>query len=394
MQALDVKLEPEVKEALISLGRTEDVCLCPDRRRLAIAGFKGNVILLLEVAIDRSASGVSVSLADPMQVTSPELSYPHGLDFLDPNTLIVANRTGSVTLLPLPERGSKLQAYQAGSLTVDPSDWTSLLRTPGSVTVWRNPDESFSSEREIFICNNYANTVTRHHFSSTGQTVARSEVLLHKWLSIPDGISVSPDGLWIAVSNHDTHCVLIYKNTAELGPESDPVGILRRVWCPHGLRFSPDGRHLFVADAGRPHVLLYSHDGSGWEGVYHPARTLEVMDPESFAQGHVSDQEGGPKGIALDMSSEVMVVSSEFQPLDFFDISEFLTPPLERQTKSEARSSEKRAELAYELMVLRNVRNGMLDTIISALRRRTPTMFHEALDRLRKRFQSFLGVYC
>ncbi|MFA5504227.1 MAG: LpqB family beta-propeller domain-containing protein, partial [Vulcanimicrobiota bacterium] len=178
MQALDVKIEPEVKEALVSLGRTEDVCLCPDRRRLAIAGINGNVILLLELAIDRSASGVSVSLANPMQVTSPELSSPHGLDFLDLNTLIVANRTGSVTLLPLPESGSKLAAYQASSLTVEPSDWTSLLRTPGSVTVWKKPDESFSSEREIFICNNYANTVTRHQFSSTGQIVARSEVLL------------------------------------------------------------------------------------------------------------------------------------------------------------------------------------------------------------------------
>jgi hypothetical protein len=57
---------------------------------------------------------------------------------------------------------------------------------------------------------------------------------------------------WFAVSNHETHSVLLYQQGPSLTADSEPDGILRCVTYPHGLRFSADGYHLFVADAGAP----------------------------------------------------------------------------------------------------------------------------------------------
>ena len=99
-----------------------------------------------------------------------------------------------------------------------------------------------------------------------------SEVLLRKWLDIPDGVRLSPDRRWIAVSNHSTHDVLLYENVPSLNEHTDPDGILRRVRYPHGLRFSSDGRYLFVADPGAPDVHVYAEDSAGWWGVRHPSR--------------------------------------------------------------------------------------------------------------------------
>jgi hypothetical protein len=197
-----------------------------------------------------------------------------------------------------------------------------LLTSPGSVRV---VDGDRATNR-ILICNNSGNTVTRHVLDRTrGYSIDQGGVVVEKWLDIPDGVSVSRDRRWMAVSNHNTHNVLLYENPAALTADASPDGILRGLDCPHGLRFSSDGNRIFVADAGAPYIHVYaSDDDRSWRGVRRPITSFRVMDQARFLRGRHNPQEGGPKGLDIDNAMNVVVVTSEYQPLAFFDPSAIL----------------------------------------------------------------------
>ena len=308
-------------DAIASLARTEDVRFSPNSRRLAIASFSRNRIAVFDIEIATSAAGTQVSLTGGVQLSSPALNAPHGLDFVDDDTLIVANRTGDVAIFTLPTGEAEARSCEVLPIQTCPAGGTNLLKSPGSVAVAGGRRD----RREILICNNFGHTVTRHLLDvSAGYAVTSGEILLRKWLDIPDGVAVSPDRQWIAVSNHGTHNVLLFNNGPALNEHTDPDGILRRVHYPHGLRFSSDGRFLFVADAGAPDVHVYANDSAGWRGVRHPAATIRIMDESLFRRGQHNREEGGPKGLDVDAGSNVLVVTSECQPLAFFDVSETL----------------------------------------------------------------------
>jgi hypothetical protein len=220
---------------------------------------------------------------------------------------------------------------------------------------------------EVLICNNKGHTVTRHLLDcDAGRALRHSEILLQKYLNVPDGVSVSPDRRWIAVSNHTTHNVLLYENSPALNADAAPDGILRHIYYPHGLRFSADGRHLFVADAGAPYLHIYARDPDQWRGVRHPVATVRIMDDAVFERGRQNPEEGGPKGLDIDACSNVLVVTSECQPLAFFDVPALLQLALAGGSGREQRilaishelslmqESRKMAEKATEANALRN----------------------------------------
>lgn len=307
-----------VRDAIEALGRTEDLRLSPDNRRLAVAGFARDRIALLEIEFDASAAGVQVTLSGALELSSPALKEPHGLDFIDDETLIVANRAGDVAVFSLPaaEFGVRslpvrpLQTWQAGELN--------LLRSPGSVAVLPGGGD----RREVLVCNNYIHTVTRHRLDPhVAHAPLDGDVLLRKWLNVPDGVTVSHDGRWIAVSNHNTHSVLVYDYSASLDEDSDPVAVLLGLHYPHGLRFTADDRGLFVADAGAPSVQFYARNGDCWSGVLHPESTMSVLGEAVFSRGHINPQEGGPKGLDITLDSDILMTTTEFQALAFFDVA-------------------------------------------------------------------------
>ena len=51
-------------------------------------------------------------------------------------------------------------------------------------------------------------------------------------------------------------------------------------------------------------------------------RLFEAVTPEVFARGRLNPQEGGPKGIDISKDTNVLVTTSEFQTLAFFDVEE------------------------------------------------------------------------
>lgn len=345
-----------VANAICSLGRTEDVRFSPSNRRLAVASFHRNRIAVFDIELGPASDATRVALTGGVELSSPTLQWPHGLDFIDDDTLIVTSRRWGVALFSLPPGDRGVRSHEALPMARWPADRTTLLNAPGSVAVTRVEGGAC----EVLICNNNGHTVTRHLLDrDAGRTIRHSAILLQKHLDIPDGVTVSPDRRWIAVSNHTAHNVLLYENSAALSSDVEPDGILRRVAYPHGLRFSADGRHLFVADAGAPYLHIYAQDPDEWLGVRHPAVSVRVMDDVVFERGRTNPQEGGPKGLDIDARSRVLVVTSECQPLAFFDVPALL----ELAGAGGSAHEHRRLAIGHELRLMQERRHWAQEAI-------------------------------
>jgi DNA-binding beta-propeller fold protein YncE len=313
---IDYVAPPPVREAIAAIGRTEDIRFSPANRRLAVAAFNLNRVAVFDVDVSRSGAQTSVSLTGVVEIASKDLNRPHGVDFIDDDTLIVANRTGDASIFALPVSDARRAIHDLSAIHVMRVREYCLLASPGSVGV-------LAADRhrcDILICNNSGNTVTRHGLDrSAGYAIDQGRVLVQRWLDIPDGVSVSRDRRWMAVSNHNTHNVLMYENPEAMNADAEPDGILRGIHCPHGLRFSGDGTRIFVADAGAPYIHVFASSDGGWRGVRRPITSFRVMEQSQFLRGRHNPQEGGPKGLDIDDAMNVLVVTSECQPIAFFD---------------------------------------------------------------------------
>lgn len=313
---------PDPVDAVIKqLGRTEDVHFSPSNRRLAIAGFHANKIAVFDIALTRTNGVSEVAIPRVVELHAPFLTEPHGVCFLDEQTLAVANRSGHVHIFDAPMPRTPHERCVVTDRKSIRGNTEALVHTPGSVAAISIDAESL----ELAVCNNYANYITRHIIrKGIDLEVGSEDVLLAAGLDIPDGICYSPDQRWIAVSNHNTHSVLVYERTAALNRASQPNAILRNVLCPHGIRFTPDGAFILVADASARFVNIYKREEAAWGGVYDPYGVFPVVTPAVFARGRSNPQEGGPKGIDVDKDMNVLVTTCEFQTLAFFDLAEVL----------------------------------------------------------------------
>lgn len=315
---------PGVVPALAELGRTEDVHLTPDNRRLAVAGHLSNRVLVLSLDIDWGEGAPRVRLHSPQMLTSGAFSYPHGLFWSSDDTLLVANRQGGVPVFRIPPPEGDMKPRELQPLLRLETAHPGLVETPGSVSA----RSLMCGCLDVLVCNNFTHQVTQHLVDLDGArpgAVAGSP-LLARGLDIPDGVAHSPDGRWIAVSNHNEHCVRLYDATRPLGPDAEPDARLLGVDYPHGLRFAAASQRLFVADAGAPFVHVYNCPDGRWQGErWHDSR-VRVLDDDTFLQGRSNPQEGGPKGLDLDSSGCLMVTTNEVVPLAFFDLRSLARP--------------------------------------------------------------------
>jgi hypothetical protein len=316
---ISLNAPPRVRDALKRIGRTEDVSFSPNNRRMALACFGRNTLAIVDVAINGTSGRPQVAITSVEEYSSPDLMEPHGVDFLDDDTIIVGNRAGKAVAFRLPSNGSAGKDADVMPISALPGVEFELLNKPGSILIVRAPGRS----PEVLICNNRRSSVTRHTVEDDPLRVVSNDLLLRRLLDHPDSVAVTEDNRWIAISNHHSHVVMLYQRTPSLSDDSDPQCILRGTLYPHGLQFSADGRHLFVADAGRPHVHIYARDGEAWRGVQYPKASMRVMSDDIFENG--LDPEGrGAKGVAIDEDGDVLAVTFENQPMAFFDIGAML----------------------------------------------------------------------
>jgi hypothetical protein len=197
------------------------------------------------------------------------------------------------------------------------------------------------------VCNNYVHHVSRHLVDRRdGYTLIASDVLTHDGLAVPDGVTHSPSGQWIAVSNHGHHNVLIFRNDSDLGPASKPAAVLNGIQYPHGVRFAVDGRTAFVADAGAPFVHVY-RGGEEWAGELEPDVSIRVLSEECYLRGRTDPSQGGPKGVDVTADQRLMVISCEEERFAFFDVSELLTTGEREEAAASEAESAREAFLRY-----------------------------------------------
>jgi DNA-binding beta-propeller fold protein YncE len=274
-----------------------------------------NKIAIFDVSIVGSGSSNSIALTNVVEISSSHLNQPHGVDFIDDETIVVANREGQPCIFEIPQGATG--RCELEPLAIIRSD---EISSPGSVAVITNGQ----GPSEALICNNYVHTVTKHRLDAGAAGLARDKILLSKWLDIPDSICVSKDRKWIAVSNHNSHTVFLYENNPMLDASCRPDGILRSYY-PHGVRFTSDGQFVFGASAGSPYINVYDKGTGAWRGVRIPLMSFRVLDKSDFLRGQDGRRaDGGAKGIDINDTTNVLVTTCEVQPLAFFDLTAIL----------------------------------------------------------------------
>jgi hypothetical protein len=337
-----------VREMIAMMGRTEDVKFSPNNKRLALAGYARNRVFLFDISISSSSAPPEILLARIIEISSPVIRRPHGVDFIDDDTIIVASRKGNVSIIRIPDGELDEGHYDLNPIEVILQD--SGLDTPGSLCVVRKDDE----RGEVLVCNNRGSSVTTHLLEGNPCYSANShKILLKKWLDVPDGVSASPDQNWIAISNHHAHSVFLYERALSPGAESDPDGILRGVQYPHGVRFTADGQFVVVASAGTPYVQVYKAKGPAWRSVQIPFRSIRVLSDEEFWRGRSNPQEGGPKGLDVSSTMDVLVTTNEVVPLAFYDLGLVTGSYRGKDARVDYQASEQEAlAIQHELQLL------------------------------------------
>jgi DNA-binding beta-propeller fold protein YncE len=314
---------PDVHDVISGIGRTEDIRLSPDGKRLAVVDFSGNRVFIFLIRIDQTFATPRITLLEYSVISSASLDRPHGVAFLGDEHVIVCNRNAGVDVFRIPPTGSDRRERDVKPLKTINGKGLLLakVKSPGSVDCYKISDNCY----RVLVCNNYWHIVTLHivRIGSSIQ-IQNKGVLIENGLKLPDGVCCSSDHAWIAISNPVSGEVLVYKNCRKLNRKTPPAATLRGIVCPHGVRFSPDGRRVFVADSASPYLHIFENEQGVWHGSYTPVQLTRLLDDEAFHVGRNDYREGGIKGIEIDSSGKLLVTTRGRDVIRFYDLSEIL----------------------------------------------------------------------
>ncbi len=302
--------------------RSEDIRFSPSGKLLAVVATSGNIFLF---AVDTKSRPIRITHHVTLQ--SPGLAAPHGIDFLNEDIVVVANRGGWLTCFKLPPVSS-----WNGAMTIQPihettSEWFGAKGStrpckgrmvncgPGSVRV--------SGDR-MFVCCNYKGTVSslryrvrRDRIETDLDTLVASDLL-----DIPDGLSLSRDGQWLAVGEHESKTIYIHRRSDyQVACQLHDANLSH----PHGICFDPDGRALYVADAGERGIHVFVTADAWATSMDASTFSMPAVDVEAFrrTKESVAEQyrplEGGLKGLDVSASGRLIATTCQNQMLRFFE---------------------------------------------------------------------------
>lgn len=314
-----------VKAAISRMGRTEEATFSPSGRLLAIAGFALNRINLYSIEVIGDGPARTVAISACVIIHSKVLQGPHGIAFIDDEHMMVANRSGGVHVYRIPADALEHDEINLRPIRKLRGSFKAKVSSPGSIDCYDLGDGRF----RVLVCNNYIHTITSHtgtmpqkaaDGSCKLKRVRNDGIFLEKDLSVPDGICISPDQQWLAVSVHTSGNLHLYRLDQELDRNTSPAVILEGVVCPHGLQFSADGKVLYAADSASPYLHLFYRTGDTWTSLPRPDKSIRILSHEQFQNGRYNVEEGGLKGLDVLHRENVLVVTCEFHPLAFYDL--------------------------------------------------------------------------
>ena len=299
--------------------RCEDVRFSPSGRLLAVVTTQNRVLLF---AVDTRARPVQAEYLTAF--ASRDIRAPHGVDWIDEETLVIANRRAGFAFFTVPRANRWEPTMKLAAISTAQPKWfgapdeTRDLRGRPIIT---GASSARIHDGYIYSGCNKANTITRHRILH-GPSCADGELVAQEGIEIPDSALVSPDGVWLAVSDHDHHRVLIFRlgEPSPRGQLSDP-----RLLHPHGIAFDPGGTMLVVGDAGGRGLFAFHAPGGAWNVVQTAAAaqtagvTKEVFERvQAETPEAVRNLEGGIKGVDMSKDGRVVVTTCRGQTIRFF----------------------------------------------------------------------------
>jgi hypothetical protein len=304
--------------------RTEDARFSPSGRLLVLAPKQG--LILLEINVESHV----IRIGRHTELRSPSLEFPHGIEFLSEDLLVVANREAAVTFYRLPNADSWKDVTEIQAVLEFKSPWfgpKGASRLSEGRQVRCGPGSVRKHGDHLYICANNTNTVTKHLIVLRDGKIeiGDGELVAKTGLELIDGIAISRDGNRIAVTDSSHGRVVIYRGDdhSESCELSDS-----RLGYPHGICFNPSGRLLYVSDAGERLLHVFESVDGKWErSMDHSSFSLQSIDDDAFYKTKHSVGEpfrplvGGIKGLELDPSGRFLVGTCLNQTLAFFETS-------------------------------------------------------------------------
>ncbi len=292
--------------------RTEDVRFSPSGRRIVVASTDGSLHLF---ALEPSSRPLEVTYQT--RLVSPGLLSPHGVEFLSEDTVAVANRHDNLRAFRIPLRNTWDPETEVGCIGEMNSDWFGALRESRNLRereVATGPGSVRRFGRELLVCCNKLNTVTAHTFALGEQQVSFGDgrLVAQDGLEIPDGLAISRDGAWLAVSDHDNRRILVYRRK-----DGELACVLKddALNFPHGLCFDRTGDLLLSADAGNRFIHVFQGKGGWTTDQTRSADRIEAVPSfvfertQSAVPEEVRPLEGGSKGIDIDPSGRLVAIT-------------------------------------------------------------------------------------
>ncbi len=326
---LPLQASDELRGVIDAMVKIEDTRLSSDDATLVMTDFRSDRIHVFGLRWEQREDGGRIPVVETgCSFTSDTIVGPHGIALVGNEHVVVTNRHAGLDVYRLPVLESAYREHHLEPLDRISGDGGlhARVKTPGSAAVLPLGGDRY----DVIVGNNRWHFLSTHRLELGGapgfadhRVVFNGPPLRH-----PEGISFSPDGALLAVSNDVSGETSIFDTAALRAGGSGPVASLVGSVCPHTSQFLPDGR-MIAADAASPYLFVYEPGSAGWSGTRRPEFAVRVMTDDQFFDGRLNSRDGGTKGMVLDSTGQVLFTSRQPDSLRVHDVADLLAEPVE-----------------------------------------------------------------